>query len=415
MRICRITSAFPPPWEGLKPGPYELSLAQVKSGHQITVITKYSEGCETFDKEVPFTIFRIKTKKDLVFSFFATLKFIQLHVKNKYNVVHNHGVSAVVLLIFKRFFLIKVPVISSVHIVRKSQYKTIQKADIYKVPRETLGNEAIDILPTNKENRRELLMEKLYLKLSDGLAAVSEGLRKGIKNEYSISDKVYVILNGVNIDRFRKSNRSGNEYIKLKHGIDCKYLILFVGVLNGRKGEFDLIKAMSNIISEYPDTKLLIIGEGPTKEVAMTMVKNLKLEDSVKFISNVTHNEINKYYMACDLFVLPSCSEGLPKVLLEAMACGTPVVVSDIPGHREIITDNVTGYLFKIGDIDDLKSTILRVLENADQRKIIASNAKTLVEKLYTWEAVAKRLDYVYETVMDSEFEENRNTKRGKN
>ncbi len=376
-------------------------MTQAMSGHDVTVISKYSTGYEALDKAIPFKIHRIRAKRNLVFSLLAAITFIFLHLRNKYDVVHNHGDSAIVLLLLKRLFFFKIPIVTSVHIVRKSQYKTIQKVDIYKVPRESLGDEAIDMLPTNKENRRELLMEKLYLKLSDGLAAVSEGLREDIKNEYSISDKAYVILNGVNIEHFRKSNRSGNEYIKQKHGIDCKYLILFVGVLNGRKGEFNLIKAMQKIVSVSPDAKLLIIGDGPTKDIAIKMAANLKLEDNVKFISNVTYKDINKYYMACDLFVLPSFSEGLPKVLLEAMACGTPVVVSDIPGHREIITDNVTGYLFKINDIDDLKSTILRVLENADQRKIIASNAKTLVEKLYTWEAVAKRLDYVYETVLD--------------
>ena len=395
MKICRITSVFPPPWEGLSPGPYELSLAQAKIGHHITIIAKYTPGCETLDKETPFKICRIKAKRDLMFSFLSTIKFICLHLKERYDIVHNHGASATALLLLKRLFFIKVPVVTSVHIIRKAQYKAIQKADIYKVPREILGKEVNNMIPVVKIDRKELLLEKIYLKLSDNLAVVSEQLKKDIKNEYGLSDDVFVIFNGVNLAIFNNKNND-KESLRKRLPVNCKHLILFVGVLNGRKGEFDLIKAMQKVFSVYPDANLLIIGNGPTKEIAFKMVKKLNLEDNITFIPNVKYDEMSKYYRASDLFVLPSYSEGLPKVLLEAMACGTPVIASDIPAHREILKDNVTGYLFKTGDVDDLASTIVRALENVEQRKMISSNARTLVEREYSWEAVAERLNHVY-------------------
>jgi hypothetical protein len=215
LKICRITSAFPPPWEGLGPGPYELSLAQAKSGHDLTVITKYSSGCESLDKAAPFKICRIKVKINLIFSLLAAIKFLVFHLKEKFDVVHSHGDSAIALILLKRIFFFRAPIVTSVHIARKAQYKTIQKADIYKIPREILGKEEIEMLPSIVSNKKALCLENIYINLSDSLAAVSEGLRMDIKNEYSISDNVSVVLNGVNTTNFCNSNGRNNEDLRL--------------------------------------------------------------------------------------------------------------------------------------------------------------------------------------------------------
>jgi hypothetical protein len=257
------------------------------------------------------------------------------------------------------------------------------------------------MLPSIVSNKKVLCLENIYINLSDSLAAVSEGLRMDIKNEYNISDNVSVVLNGVNTTNYFNSNSKNNEDLRQKLSINCKYIILFVGVLNGRKGEFTLIKAMNKVVSKYRDANLLIIGDGPAKAAAMETVKRLELEDNIKFVPNVKHAGMRDCYRKSSLFVLPSYSEGLPKVLLEAMACGTPVVVSDIPGHREVVIHGVTGYLFEAGDIDSLSSTIVKALGNTEQRKMISSSARALVESRFTWDEVAGRLDRVYERVLD--------------
>jgi glycosyltransferase involved in cell wall biosynthesis len=371
-------------------------LAQAQSGHDLTVITKYSRGCESLDKAAPFKICRIKAKKNLIFSLLAAIKFLVFHLKEKFDVVHNHGDSAIALILLKRIFFFRAPIVTSVHIARKAQYKVIQKADIYKIPREILGKEEIKMLPSIVSNKKEICLENIYINLSDSLAAVSEGLRMDIKNEYSISDNVSVVLNGVNTTNFCNSNGKNDEDLRQKLSINCKYIILFVGVLNGRKGEFTLIKAMDKVVSKYHDANLLIIGDGPTKKTSMKIVESLNLEDNIIFIPNVVHNEMENYYKASDLFVLPSYSEGLPKVLLEAMACGTPVVASNIPGHKDVINNNTTGYLFETGDVDDLSSKIIKALGNREKRSKLASAAKTFVQKQCTWDCVSKRLDHVY-------------------
>ncbi len=399
MKICRITSVFPPPWQGLGPGPYELSMAQADSGHELTVITKYTSGCKVLDEKLPFKVYRIKVRRDLLFSFFAALKFISLLLHEKYDVVHNHGASAIVLLVFKKIFFLKVPIVTSVHIVRRAQHRAIQKKDIFKIPREILNGDNVKRLPSLKQNRRELFMEKLYFMLSDSLAVVSEELKNEIEAEYDMSDKISIVLNGVNLSRFG-NNHYDRKQLRLDRSVSYRYLILFVGVLNGRKGEFDLLKAMEKIICVYPDVRLFIIGDGPTKDAVKAMVKNLGLDKNIKLIRNIKYSEMAGYYMAADLLVMPSYSEGLSKAVLEAIACGVPVIASDIPAHKNIIKDNETGYLFKTADTDELASTIVKALKNDDHREVISSAAKTLIKNQYTWEAVCKRLENVYAAVL---------------
>jgi glycosyltransferase involved in cell wall biosynthesis len=400
LKICRITSAFPPPWEGLGPGPYELSLAQAKLGHHIIVITKYAIGYETLDRQAPFKVYRIKAKRNLIFSFLAAIKFITLHLRERYDIIHNHGESAVILLLLKRLFFLKVPVVTSVHIVRKAQYKIFQKADIYKIPRECLGKEAIDTLPLIKANRRSLLMEKLYIKLSDKLAVVSEGLREDIKKEYGFSNKTFVILNGVNIDRFHIMNGDIRKHTRTEDDLDCKYFVLFAGVLNGRKGEFDLIKAIGKITDDYSNIKMLIIGNGPTKLIAKKMVQTLGIEGNIKFLSNVTYHKMNKYYNACKVLVMPSVSEGMPKVVLEAMACGCPIIVSDIPGCNELVKNGRNGFLVPTGRPDILAEIITSFYKKPCLTREMGYESRKIVEQNYTWDIVAQRVEECYLSIL---------------
>jgi glycosyltransferase involved in cell wall biosynthesis len=336
-----------------------------------------------------------------VFSLLSALKFFSLHLKNRFDILHNHGDSALVLLLLRCLLPIHIPIVTSVHIIRKTQDQIIRDHDPYKVAREALSNKITWSFPQPKSRKRELLFERIYLKLSDVLAVVSEGLKADIKNAYGIKRKVVVILNGVNTERFNNKINHLEESQRIREALGCKQLLLFVGVLNGRKGEFDLIRAMDKIVARMPDTKLLIIGDGPTKELAGQMTEKLGLSEHISFVPNVPYDDMPYYYKASDLFVLPSYSEGLPKVLLEAMACGTPVIASNIATHSYIIEDKVTGYLFDNGNVNALEAAIFTAIKNSAQRKIISSNAQTLIEKKYTWQNVSGTLNSVYNEVLN--------------
>jgi len=391
---------FVPPWSGLGPGPYELSLAQVRSGHDVTVITRYVHGCEAVDSGVPFEIYRIKTNHDLTFSVLAAMRFFSLHLENRFDVIHNHGPSAIALLLLRKLLFVRLPIVSSVHIVRKVQYKALMRAQIHRKMARYMDHKESEEMAPYAYDRKGLVYEKLYFSLSDALAPVSEGLSEEIKREYGISARVYPVFNGVNLSSFGHGRGNKKNATQIKTLIGCGKLLLFVGGLNGRKGEFDLIEAMQKVASEDGDIRLLIIGSGTAKKVAVRAVRKLSLEGHIQFVENMPHEELQKYYSASDLFVLPSYSEGLPKVLLEAMVAETPAVVSDIAAHVGIVENGVTGYLFQAGNPDSLASVMVNALRDDEKRENIIRNAKSMVEEKYTWQAVTKRLDKVYEELL---------------
>ena len=118
------------------------------------------------------------------------------------------------------------------------------------------------------------------------------------------------------------------------------------------------------------------------------------LNDKIILFDNLPHNELQKLLKLCDLFVLPSYSEGQPKVLLEAILSRVNILVSDIGCHREIVCDNY-GYIFKLGNIEDLSKKLVYALNDMD-RKTKKDLAYDYIFKNYTWKNVAARLNNSY-------------------
>lgn len=127
----------------------------------------------------------------------------------------------------------------------------------------------------------------------------------------------------------------------------------------------------------------------------------MELQEHVVVVPYVPHERLGEYYASADLFVLPSYSEGLPKVVIEAMGHSCPVVVSDIPAHRELIDDGVTGLTFETGNVNQLTRKITLALDDDALRKRLSTNARNTVEGRYTWADVAERLDSVYRAVLN--------------
>lgn len=376
MRICRITTTFVPPWRGLGPGPYELSRAQAERGHRLTVLTREAPGSGDIDRASRFVTHRIKAGFSFSFSLRAARRFLELHRREPFDLVHNHGESAVALLLLRPLLPISVPVISSVHIFRRTQFRHDGVAP-------SIGE--------RMARRKALFYERLYIGLSDALATVNGSLTREVAEEFRRCDNVFTVYNGAAFGEFRPGGPA-------RRGEGRR--LLFVGRLNGRKGEGDLLQALATVRAERPDVSLLLVGEGPAEPGAHSLAQRLGLGSAVTFEPYLPREELRRRYRSSDLFVLPSYSEGLPKVLLEAMASGVPVAVSDIPAHTELIADGETGYLFRAGDPASIARTLLTALGDP-RRPEIAARASELVREQYTWDAVAARLDEIYNAIIE--------------
>ncbi len=221
----------------------------------------------------------------------------------------------------------------------------------------------------------------------------------------TISDtkKIEIIPMGVDTSFFNKNKRSGS--IKDKYGIEGN-VILYVGRLIDWKGIDYLINAMPRVIDAVPKTKLFIVGSGPLKNVFVQLSERLNIKKNIIFIDAVSQIDLIDFYALADLFVLPSIindkgeTEGLGVVLLEAMACGVPVIGTNVGGIRDIIKDGKTGLLARQKDSDDLALKINRLFSDEQLKIKIVENGFKLIEDKFTWDVVSDRFIQIYTDVI---------------
>jgi len=203
---------------------------------------------------------------------------------------------------------------------------------------------------------------KRILKHADLIVCVCEKLSREIVDRGNPEEKVITIEKSVNNDIFfpkdKKIQRS-----RLKLPLDQK-IILFVGNLLPIKGCIYLIKALAIINEKSVDFYLYIIGDGPEMVYLKNTAIELKIEQYVKFIGSRPHVEIPDWLNASDLLCLPSLDEGHPNIVLEALACGIPVVASRVGGIPEIIKSAEEGLLVAPKDSLSISNAILNIIEN---------------------------------------------------
>lgn len=218
--------------------------------------------------------------------------------------------------------------------------------------------------------------------------------------------KFEVIFWGVDTDRFNPGN-DGTQ-IRAKHGIDDNPVILCVGRLVERKGQEYIIKAMTQILDDIPEVKLVLVGDGPIRDALQKHVHAQKLEESVIFCGRVSHKELPLFYAACDVFVLPAIIDskgdtegGQGLVVKEAMASGKPVVASNVGGIPDLVKHWETGLLVEQKDVNGLARAIKTILFDHSLKKRLAENSYRLIERDVAWHQVARKFTEVYLKALD--------------
>lgn len=209
-------------------------------------------------------------------------------------------------------------------------------------------------------------------------------------------------------------NRHKDKFTQVSFGVDTKIFtklegreqlptkqILFVGGLDVAhyfKGVENLILAFKKI-STNPDYRLWIVGQGNLEGYYQQVAKDLGLTDQVRFINNAdTTEKLVQLYNQASVLVLPSinCGEAFGLVLLEAMACGTPVIASNLPGVRSVFHNGKQGLLVQPGNVNDLAEKILMIIDHPERSKEYSQATRNWVQSKYTWEKVAERLNAIY-------------------
>lgn len=240
---------------------------------------------------------------------------------------------------------------------------------------------------------------KKALSKSDIIIALSEHFLNMSKFLSDYITKIEIIPNGINLEDFDSPYTKIEAREKLGLSLDDK-IILFVGALTERKGPQVLLKAMPIILRNVPDSRLILVGSSTDYLKSLEkLAKDLSIESNVEFTGFVDDATKVMYYKSADVFVLPSFSESFGIVLLEASACGLPLVVSDLEAFRAIIEEGYNGLFTKTGDGKGFASKIIPLLKNEEERIRMGANAKEKV-KDYSWERIAEETKKIYEEVL---------------
>jgi len=364
---------------GIEKVSYEQSKRLTQSGYQIDVLTskikgrneRPAKGIRVFHYStlnlaerigVPYPILTVEAYK----------KFAQ--VIRKCDLVHAHG-----------------------H-VYMSSYLAGKVAKKYKKPFIlTQHNTFIDYQSwlNMVEHLNDLTIGKAVLRDADRIVVVSKKTMDYVRRLGAGKSKTSVIYNGVDVDYFHPANK---EESRKKLGLPKnRKIILSVRRLVYKNGLDTLIESIPLVARNHPDTLFVVAGKGPSRKLIEDRIKELGIEDNIKLPGFVPDKLLPVYYNAADYFVLPSASgEGLPLVLLEAMACGLPVLATTVGGTPEIIKHMKNGVLVPPRNPEAIAETMSKLLSKEGLDPAIGEEARRNVKDRFTWKKNLRQLQSIY-------------------
>ncbi len=202
-------------------------------------------------------------------------------------------------------------------------------------------------------------------------------------------DNIFIMPNVSNIEA-SKNDEFYCDNIKNDLKLHNKKVVLYVGRLIDLKGVDYLIKAFKMLNNKLDDTVLLVVGDGPEKTNLEDLARKLEIIDRVIFTGNIDNQKLGAYYMAADVFVLPSITtyfaDACPLVVNEAMYFSKPVITSDAVGTTFMIKDGENGYVVPERNPESLEKAILQILQDPELEKSMGESSKKLIESHFRYE-----------------------------
>ncbi len=387
MRVLTLSWEFPPQVVGgLGRHVYELSQRFANHGVKSHILTPLVDDCPSYEESRGAKIYRVgcpatRTKgfKSWIFGFNSDL--IREGIKLDYQVggfdlVHAHdwlvGYAGRSL-----SRVLNVPLVSTIHATESGRNQGLHNP---------MQKEIHDI-------ERNLVLE------SERIVCCSNYMRAEIKSLFNASpSRIVVIPNGVSMSRSAVKDFSLN--LETEGINDRDQVIFYIGRLVREKGVTTLIRAFLKISQEMPSAKLIIGGQGPQASELQELVEELDLNDRVWFTGYVSEELRDWIYRRANVAVFPSLYEPFGIVALEAMACGTPVIVSDVGGLAEIVSHGETGIKVAPADEEDLAFAILRILSDSYLASRLRFQALRLIKDKYNWDNITDKTSQVYDTVV---------------
>lgn len=239
---------------------------------------------------------------------------------------------------------------------------------------------------------------KMILCSYDAVVLLYQALSEEAKTLGVPSERIRVIPNGVDFEQFRQN--LDVDALKAQLSVrDDERVLLYVGRLSTGKRIEILIALTKTLLKEGFKLKTIIVGEGPCRRGLERFSKSI--EKNIVFTGYIPHSQVQKYYLLADLFVLPSLSEGLPTVLLEAAAAGKPCVASNVNGVPDVVIHKETGFLVDKLDLDSYVHYVKLLLADENLQKRMGKKAEKHAKESFNWGNIVNQYDKIYRQLVN--------------
>jgi PEP-CTERM/exosortase A-associated glycosyltransferase len=239
---------------------------------------------------------------------------------------------------------------------------------------------------------------------ADAVVTICEGLRTDLVGRGVDPARIAIMPNGVDLDLFGQAPPR-DAALAAELGLGSGSVIGFIGSFYAYEGLDDLIAAMPALVARHADARLLLVGGGPCEAALRAQALASPAADAIRFVGRVPHTEVERYYALADIMAYPRKRSRLTDLVtplkpLEAMAQGKLVAASDVGGHRELMSDGVTGTLFAPDDPAACADALARLLDDRSGWQARREAARAHVRARHDWAVNARRYQDVYQDLL---------------
>ena len=379
MRICMLISVPVPPQEGIGYYTWNLSRFLMGQGHQVQIITRGERGKPPHEIIDGIPVWRPRFYPVYPFHVHLHGLFVQplvRHLEREVDLFHLHTP-------LPPPARTQRPQLLTVHTPMKAEAGVIQISSV----RSLLVRAQIPV---------SVRIENELLGRAGTIASVATSVAQEL-GEYGLDPAgVKVLGNGVDTDIFCPAEQ-------VQEISPAATYLLAAGRLDLRKGFEDLIEAMPHVASRFPSAKLYIAGTGPLEAHLRSRTSDLEIGRVVQFLGHVDHARMVRLYQDAAIFTHAAHYEGLPTVLLEAMACGTPVIATAVSGALDMVEDGINGLLVPPRAPEAMAGAICKLLNDQQLRARLGMAARRTVEDRFSWQAVGAAYLRCYRALLEGE------------
>lgn len=383
MKICHITWEYPPRIVGgIARHVEDLAKALAKLGHEVSVVSLEFPGAPSYEELDGVKIYRAPSEVGhphfltwaLLFN--NSIEKRLADIDEDFDVLHVHD------------WLTAPSGISAKHFLRRPLVATLHSTEYGRSTLQSIDSFTIDSWEWWTTYEANKVIVTTY------------SMRHEVCGHFHAPwEKVWIIPNAVDVSKFQLS--VGRNAIRARYNVGPnEKLVLYVGRLVPQKGVEFLIQAVPRIAGRFGDAKFVIVGEGWLRGHLESLANQMGQRWRINFTGFIPDSELIALMRSADVLVIPSVYEPFGIVALEGMAAGVPVVASQVGGLAEVVEHEKTGEYVYMRNPESIAWGVERVLSDPDHAAWLVKNGREAVERVYSWEAVAKKTTELYEDVV---------------